>query len=132
MLFSDAEVVVGKEARSATIANPDLVAEWVKRDMGSPYYSRPIHGQYLPPEVIQACILRKLKADIVRTLRPLEPRGDHRAGLFRRAAPQGHGRRRRDGRPEGAGHRQRADRRRAGLRRDARLPLARRRAARTR
>ena len=36
VLFSDAEVVVGKEARSATIVNPDLVAEWVKRDMGSP------------------------------------------------------------------------------------------------
>ena len=32
-----------------------------------------------------------------------------------------HGRRRRDGRPEGAGHRQRADGRRAELRRDARL-----------
>jgi len=70
VLFSDAEVVVGRAARSATIVNPDLVAEWVKRDMGSPYYSRPIHGQYLPPEVIQACILRKLKADISRTLTP--------------------------------------------------------------
>ena len=64
VLFGDSEVVVGKEARNATIVNPDLVAEWVKRDMGSPYYTRPIHGQYLPPEVIQACILRKLKADV--------------------------------------------------------------------
>jgi molecular chaperone DnaK len=70
VLFSDAEVVVGRDARNATIANPELVAEWVKRDMGSPYYSRPIHGQYLPPEVIQACILRKLKADISRLLTP--------------------------------------------------------------
>ena len=68
VLFSDSEVVVGRHARTALFINPDLVAEWVKRDMGAPYYSRPIHGQYLPPEVIQACILRKLKADIVQRL----------------------------------------------------------------
>jgi len=68
VLFSDKEVVVGKEARTATMVEPDLVAEWVKRDMGLPYYRRPIHGQKLPPEVIQACILQKLKAEIVRTL----------------------------------------------------------------
>ena len=43
-----------------------MVAQWVKRDMGAPFYSHPIRGQYLPPEVIQACILRKLKADVVR------------------------------------------------------------------
>ena len=68
VLFTDDEVVVGKEARTATTAQPDLVAEWVKRDMGLPYYTRAIHGQKLPPEVIQACILRKLKEDIVATL----------------------------------------------------------------
>jgi molecular chaperone DnaK len=64
VLFGDSEVVVGKEARTAATVQPDLVAEWVKRDMGSPYYTRPIHGQKLPPEVIQGCILRKLKRDI--------------------------------------------------------------------
>ncbi len=72
VLFTDNEVVVGKEARTATTAQPDLVAEWVKRDMGLPYYTRAIHGQKLPPEVIQACILRKLKADIVTTLGSVE------------------------------------------------------------
>lgn len=72
VLFTDDEVVVGKEARGATTVHPDLVAEWVKRDMGLPYYTRPIHGQRLPPEVIQACILRKLKADAVRTLGDLD------------------------------------------------------------
>ena len=45
--------------------DPDLVAQWVKREMGAPFYSHPIHGEYLPPEVIQACILRKLKTDLV-------------------------------------------------------------------
>ena len=68
VLFGDNEVVVGKEARTAATVQPDLVAEWVKRDMGSPFYTRPIHGQKLPPEVIQGCILRKLKLDIQRTL----------------------------------------------------------------
>ena len=40
--------------------------------MGLPYYTRAIHGQKLPPEVIQACILRKLKQDVVRTLGRLD------------------------------------------------------------
>ena len=70
VLFGDAEVVVGKEARSATTVTPDQVAEWVKRDMGQPAYSHPIHGKNLPPEVIQACILRKLKADLAGRLGP--------------------------------------------------------------
>ena len=68
VLFSEEETAVGKEARTATTVHPELVAEWVKRDMGQPYYTRPIRGKKLPPEVIQACILRKLKLDIVRTL----------------------------------------------------------------
>ena len=68
VLFADRELVVGKEARSANTIHPEMVAEWVKRDMGLPYYTRPIHGRKLPPEVIQACILRKLKGDIIREL----------------------------------------------------------------
>ncbi|NQT37427.1 MAG: Hsp70 family protein, partial [Planctomycetes bacterium] len=63
VLFDDAEVIVGKDARSAAAVRTDRVAEWVKRDMGSPVYSRLIRGQELPPEVIQACILRKLRGD---------------------------------------------------------------------
>jgi len=70
VLFDEAEVVVGKEARTATTVIPDRVAEWVKRDMGAPVYNRPIRGEYLPPEVIQACILRKLKTDVTRNLGP--------------------------------------------------------------
>ncbi len=66
--FSESEVVVGKNARTAITAHPDMVAQWVKRDMGAAFYSHPIRGHYLPPEVIQACILRKLKADLVRAV----------------------------------------------------------------
>ena len=70
VLFGDREVVVGKEARSATTVTPGMVAEWVKRDMGQPTYSHAIHGRYLPPEVIQACILKKLKSDVLGALGP--------------------------------------------------------------
>jgi len=70
VLFGDAEVVVGKSARSAASVAPDQVAEWVKRDMGLPSYNHAINGRLLPPEVIQACILRKLKAESVDRLGP--------------------------------------------------------------
>jgi molecular chaperone DnaK len=70
VLFDDTEVVVGKEARNAAIVHPDHVAQWVKRDMGLPAYSHAIRGEYLPPEVIQACILRKLRADLAEALGP--------------------------------------------------------------
>ncbi len=70
VLFDDAEIIVGKEAKRLAPLYPDRVAEWVKRDMGKPAYSRPIRGERLPPEVIQACILRKLKAEIVAALGP--------------------------------------------------------------
>lgn len=70
VLFGDREVIVGKEARNAAILQPEEVAEWVKRDMGASRYSRPIRGEYLPPEVIQACILRKLRAEITAAFGP--------------------------------------------------------------
>jgi molecular chaperone DnaK len=70
VLFEDSEVIVGKEARRMASVYPDRVAQWVKRDMGSRVYSRPIRGEYLPPEVIQACILRKMKADVVAAVGP--------------------------------------------------------------
>ena len=68
VLFRDDGVVVGKDAQSAASAMPDRVAERVKRDMGQAVYSRPIHNEYLPPQVIQACLLRKLKTDMIERL----------------------------------------------------------------
>lgn len=70
VLFEDQETVVGKEAKKAAVLRVGRVAEMVKRDMGSQYYSQPIRDAYLPPEVIQACILRKLKTDIVKSVGP--------------------------------------------------------------
>ncbi len=70
VLFEHDGVVVGRAAKDAMTrgAASYRVAEWVKRDMGQPSYSRPIHGDDLPPEVIQACILKKLKDQAVAEL----------------------------------------------------------------
>lgn len=68
VLFRDDGVVVGKDAQSAASAAPDRVAECVKRDMGQGVYRRPIRGEYLPPQVIQACLLRKLKTGMTQRL----------------------------------------------------------------
>jgi molecular chaperone DnaK len=68
VLFDDNETIVGKSARAASTVHPDQVAQWVKRDMGLKVYHQPIRGEFFPPEVIQACILRKLKDDIVAEL----------------------------------------------------------------
>ena len=61
--FDTDSVVVGKEANKLAEFEPDLVARSVKRDMGQACYRRTIRDESFPPEVIQALILRKLKAD---------------------------------------------------------------------
>lgn len=68
ILFDNREVIVGKEARKLALVQTDRVAELVKRDMGNKVYSRPIRGEYFPPEVLQAYILRKLKQGIERAV----------------------------------------------------------------
>jgi molecular chaperone DnaK len=61
--FDRSGPVVGKEAVKAGSEEPDRIAQFAKRDMGRPAYHRGICGTRVPPEVIQALILRKLKAD---------------------------------------------------------------------
>lgn len=70
VLFDGASVTVGKEAVKVATIEPERVASFVKRDMGSPVYSKPIGGEYLPPEVIQSLILEKLKRDAEGKLGP--------------------------------------------------------------
>ena len=82
VLFEDRDVIVGKEVRKAAILKAGRVAETVKCDMGSPVYSRPIRGEFLPPEVIQAYILRNSRPTSTRCRQ--RPRsGHHRAGILR-------------------------------------------------
>jgi molecular chaperone DnaK len=68
--FDDKEVLVGKEAKKLGLLQPGRFADCVKRDMGNPVYSRTICGEYMPPEVIQAWILKKLKTDIYQAVGP--------------------------------------------------------------
>ncbi|MGC4006757.1 MAG: Hsp70 family protein [Pirellulales bacterium] len=65
VFFEDEGVMVGNEAKKMALENADAAAICPKRDMGKKYYSKPIRGAQLPPEVIQACILKRLKDDAV-------------------------------------------------------------------
>jgi molecular chaperone DnaK len=70
VFFDKTEIVVGRPARQAARVDASRVAACVKRDMGQPHYSHLINGQHLPPEVIQACILRKLRRDTEAAIGP--------------------------------------------------------------
>ena len=68
VLFDNENVVVGKAARRAVGSRAGSVAECAKRDMGKKSLTHPIQGENLPPEVIQACILKQLKRDATEVL----------------------------------------------------------------
>jgi len=63
VLFDDGGFIVGEEALLALAAEPRRIALAAKRDMGKRVYRHEINGRPFPPEVLQACILAKLKAD---------------------------------------------------------------------
>ncbi|MGL6097943.1 MAG: Hsp70 family protein, partial [Fimbriiglobus sp.] len=63
--------VVGKEAVKAAEFEPDRIARHPKRDMGQAHFRTPVRGEQLPPEVLQAVILGKLKADAEAKLGPI-------------------------------------------------------------
>jgi molecular chaperone DnaK len=65
ILFADDSVKVGRSAYEAAENAPDRFAEYVKRDMGQSHYRKTIGGHQYPPEVLQSCILRELRNDIV-------------------------------------------------------------------
>jgi molecular chaperone DnaK len=68
VLFDDDGLVVGKEAQRLALLEPDRVAECAKRDIGLPYYHRPVAGRQIQPQVISALVLKRLKADAQRRL----------------------------------------------------------------
>lgn len=71
--FEESSVVVGKEAVKVAEYEPDLVAQYAKRDLGKPGFQKAVGGREYPPEVLQALVLQKLKAD-----------ADHRLGDVRK------------------------------------------------
>lgn len=68
VLFGDLDILVGQEALRQSTGAADRLAQWAKRDVGKPHFSRLIMGQQLPPEAIQACVLRQIQADAARVL----------------------------------------------------------------
>ncbi len=68
VFFDRTSVVVGKEAVKASQFQPESVAQFAKRDVGRSVYQRLIRGERLPPEVIQALVLQKLRNDAERII----------------------------------------------------------------
>lgn len=71
VFFDKDGLIIGKEAVKSAEFEPERVAPYPKRDMGTEFYHLPIRGTYYRPEVLQATILRKLKADAEAKLGPL-------------------------------------------------------------
>ncbi|MEX2112574.1 MAG: Hsp70 family protein [Pirellulales bacterium] len=62
--FEDEELLFGRAANQAAATNPQRAAECAKRDFGQAAYSRAIGGELLPPELIEACLLKFLCLDL--------------------------------------------------------------------
>ena len=61
--FEDAQVIVGKEAIKSSVFEPAVFADCFKRDMGRTAFRRSIGAVEVPPEVLSAFILERLKLD---------------------------------------------------------------------
>lgn len=72
VLVEGDSVVVGREALKAISLEPDRVADCVKRSVGHARFDRKVDGRDFPPEVLQACILRRLVLDASRLLGPVQ------------------------------------------------------------
>lgn len=72
VFFEDDLIVVGKEAIKTAALEPELVAQFAKRDMGLQHYRKTINGKTYPPEVIQSMILKKIKKDVEAVLGPID------------------------------------------------------------
>lgn len=59
----DGAVVVGRDAKRAAFADPDLVAREFKREMGERYYSREVGGRRHSPVALSSLVLRKVVRD---------------------------------------------------------------------
>lgn len=71
VIVDEDEIVVGREAVKASAYNPECYAECFKRDMGRVAIQHPIHGHHVPPEVLSALVLERLKIDAETRLGPV-------------------------------------------------------------
>ena len=68
-IFVDEDtIVVGKQAVKASSMKPEAYAECFKRDMGGATFRRKVLGNNVPPEVLSAFVLERLRGDVERRL----------------------------------------------------------------
>lgn len=72
IFFDRGNPVIGAEAVEAGVEEPERLAMFAKRDVGEQLFRNAICGAKLPPEVLQALILTKLKEDAELKLGELE------------------------------------------------------------
>ncbi len=77
LFFDDAKVSVGEEARLRSAGKPDYLARLAKLSLGRRVHDLAIRGEKFPPEVIQACLLHRLRCELDRRL----GEGEHRVVL---------------------------------------------------
>lgn len=65
------DVIVGKEAVKSSALSPDCYAECFKRDIGSLNFHRKVRRFDVPPEVLSAFILDRLRRDAERRIGPV-------------------------------------------------------------
>ncbi|REK09835.1 MAG: Hsp70 family protein [Planctomycetota bacterium] len=64
VFFEDNEIVTGRGAKLVATTQPGRTAEFYKRDLGQAAYSRAIDGELLPPELVEACLLKPIFDDL--------------------------------------------------------------------
>ena len=69
--FEDGLVIVGREALKGSMLEPDAFADCFKRDIGRMTYHREINGYKVPPEVLSAFLLKRLKEDAEQRIGPI-------------------------------------------------------------
>jgi molecular chaperone DnaK len=71
LYFDDDGVIVGREAVKSSPLEPQCYVECFKRDMGADVTRKKIRDHQVPPEILSAFILERLKLDAERQLGPV-------------------------------------------------------------
>ncbi|MGD9126782.1 MAG: Hsp70 family protein [Planctomycetia bacterium] len=69
--FEDGLVIVGREALKGSMIEPDAFADCFKRDIGRMTYHRDVNGYKVPPEVLSAFLLKRIKEDAEQRIGPI-------------------------------------------------------------
>src|SRR6266576_5949162 len=71
ILFDGPNVIVGTLAKNSSVAEPEKIVDFVKREMGKPkeQFHREFGGKIYSAEELSALILKKLKADAEKYLK---------------------------------------------------------------